>query len=260
MTAAPVEDPTGAPVFALRGAGLSYPGVVALRGCDLEIHAGERVAVIGPSGAGKSSLIAVLNGSVLPTEGSAETLGTDFARVGARIARRTRRRVGTISQSFDLVEELRVVHNVNAGRLGAWPLWKSAMSLVRPLGTADVQRALERVGIGEKRDARTSTLSGGQKQRVAVARVLLQGPRAVLADEPIASLDPRLGAAVIDLLNEVSAETGATLVTSLHDVTMALERFERVVALRAGRIVFDRPAAAVTDSDLDELYAAAGTG
>jgi phosphonate transport system ATP-binding protein len=244
------------PVFVLDSAGLSYPGVTALSGCDLEIGAGERVAVIGPSGAGKSSLIALLNGTALPTDGTVATLGCDFARTPTRAARRTRRQVGTVSQHFDLVEELRVVHNVNAGRLGYWPFWKAAYSLVRPRGVDDARHALDRVGIAEKIDARTSTLSGGQKQRVALARVLVQQPRAILADEPIASLDPRLGAEVIDLLTEISADAGTTLVTSLHDVTMALGRFERIVALREGRIVFDRAPSAVSAADVDDLYAA----
>ncbi|MDF2975506.1 MAG: transporter ATP-binding protein [Actinomycetospora sp.] len=243
-------------VFTLEGAGLSYPGVTALRGCDLEISAGERVAVIGPSGAGKSSLIALLNGTALPTDGTATTLGCDFARTRTRAARRTRRQVGTVYQQFDLVEQLRVVHNVNAGRLGYWPFWKAAYSLVRPRGIDEVRHALERVGIADKLEARTVTLSGGQKQRVALARVLVQQPQAILADEPIASLDPRLGAEVIDLLNEISAEAGTTLVTSLHDVDMALSRFQRIVALRDGHIVFDRPPDAVSTGDVEELYAA----
>lgn len=244
------------PVFALRGVGLRFRETVALEGCDLEIGAGERVAVIGPSGAGKSSLIALLNGTLAATEGVVTALGCDLTRASTRTARRVRRQIGTIHQHFDLVEELRVVHNVNAGRLGHWSFWRAAVSLLRPQGVHDVRGALERVGIPEKIEARTSTLSGGQKQRVAVARVLVQQPRAILADEPIASLDPRLGAEVIDLLTGVSAELGTTLVTSLHDVSMALGRFERIVALRAGRIVFDRPAAAVSPGDVDDLYAA----
>ncbi|MDD7934800.1 phosphonate ABC transporter ATP-binding protein [Actinomycetospora straminea] len=235
---------------------MRYDGVVALEGCDLEITAGERVAVIGPSGAGKSTLIALLNGMVAPTDGTVTALGCDLARAPARTARKVRRQIGTIYQHFDLVEELRVVHNVNAGRLGAWPFWRAALSLVRPSGVGEVRGALERVGIPEKLDARTSTLSGGQKQRVAVAKVLVQQPRAILADEPIASLDPRLGGEVIDLLTEISADLGTTLVTSLHDVTMALGRFERVVALRAGRIEFDRPPGAVSSGDIEDLYAA----
>lgn len=244
------------PVFDLEGAGVRFHGVTALAGCDLRVAAGERVAVIGPSGAGKSTLISLLNGSTAATEGRAASLGCDFSRARAGAARRVRRQIGTIYQQFDLVEEIRVVHNVNAGRLGSWPFWKAALSLVRPRGVDDVRRALERVGIAEKLEARTGTLSGGQKQRVAIARVLVQQPRAILADEPIASLDPRLGAEVISLLNDISVDSGTTLVTSLHDVSMALERFERVVALRAGRIVFDRAPHDVSPSDIDDLYAA----
>ncbi|WP_116045959.1 phosphonate ABC transporter ATP-binding protein [Amycolatopsis palatopharyngis] len=229
--------------------------VQALSGIELTILRGERVAVIGPSGAGKSTLIGLMNGTVPATSGRVHTLGCDYRRASARQLRATQRRVGTIHQRFDLVEQLRTVHNVNAGRLGAWPFWKAALSLVLPRDLKDVHAALDRVGIGGKLNERTGDLSGGEQQRVAIARVLVQQPAMILADEPVASLDPARGLEIINLLLDLSAEENATLVASLHDVEMALGRFDRVIGLRAGRIVFDRPAQQLNEGDVAELYA-----
>lgn len=248
-------DHPGPAQFELRGAGVRFGAVTAVTSCDLRVDAGERIAVIGPSGAGKSSLIGLLNGTIAATEGTVVALGRDYAEVRAAELRRVQRRIGTIYQSFDLVDELRTVHNVNAGRLGGWPFWKAAVSLIRPREIGTVRHALDRVGIGDKLHARTGTLSGGQKQRVAIARVLVQQPAAILADEPIASLDPRRGREIIDLLHDISVESGTTLLASLHDVDMALQRFERVIGLREGRIVFDSPPALLSRSAVDDLYA-----
>jgi phosphonate transport system ATP-binding protein len=242
------------PVVELTGAGVRYGGRDALRGVDLRIPAGQRVAVIGPSGAGKSTLIRLLNGSVAPTSGQVRTLGVDLAAAGPRELRGVQRRVGTINQQFDLVGELRVVHNVNAGRLGEWGLWRSVTSLLRPRGTATVAAALDRVGLADRIGQRTSTLSGGEQQRVAVARVLVQRPALVLADEPVASLDPARGAEVVALLHDVVRESGATLLASLHDVALARRGFDRVLGMRAGRVRFDCAPDRLTDAMTEELY------
>lgn len=237
--------------FELVGAGVRFGGVTALTGVDLHVRRGERVAVIGPSGAGKSTLLGLLGGAVAPTEGTVRTLGTDLAGASSRDRRQVQRRVGTVRQRFDLVEALRVVHNVNAGRLGHWPRWRSLLSLVFPHDVADVRATLARVGIAELLHERTGDLSGGEQQRVAIARALIGAPEAILADEPIASLDPARGREVVALLCEVSA----TLVASLHDVEVALGSFERVVGLRAGRVAFDTAPAALRRADIDALYA-----
>lgn len=242
------------PTFEMRGAGVSFGTVTAVRGCDLRIGVGEQVAVIGPSGAGKSSLIGLLNGTIAPTEGSVTALGCDYAEARPSELRRVQRRIGTIYQHFALVEELRTVHNVNAGRLGSWPFWKAAVSLISPRDVETVEQALYRVGIGEKLYTRTSMLSGGQKQRVAIARVLVQRPAAILADEPIASLDPRRGREIINLLHDISVEFGITLLASLHDVDVALRRFERVIGLRGGRVVFDSDPGKLPRAAVDDLY------
>jgi phosphonate transport system ATP-binding protein len=239
-------------VFELADAAVEYGRVPALSGIDLTIRTGERVAVIGPSGAGKSSLIALLNGTLMPASGTVRVLGLDTAAASGRRLREVQSRLGTIHQRFDLVEQLRVVHNVNAGKLGRWPLWKAVLSLLRPREVHDARLALHRVGIGDKLYARTGDLSGGEQQRVAIARVLVQRPSAILADEPIASLDPARGRDVIGLMHEISQESAITLLVSLHDVEAALER---VVGLRQGRIAFDSPPYLIRSEQIEELYA-----
>jgi len=244
-----------AAVFELAGAVVRHGAVRALAGIDVTIRSGERVAVIGPSGAGKSSVIGLLNGTLMPTEGSVRVFGIDTAAASARRLREMQCRLGTIHQRFDLVEQLRVVHNVNAGKLGRWSSWKAALSLLRPRELHDARLALQRVGIGDKLYERTGDLSGGEQQRVAIARVLVQRPGAILADEPIASLDPARGRDIIRLLHEISRESGVTLLVSLHDVEASLDRFERVIGLRLGRIAFDGPPARIRSDQIEELYA-----
>ncbi|NJM08062.1 phosphonate ABC transporter ATP-binding protein [Candidatus Gracilibacteria bacterium] len=242
------------PVFELQTVSHSYGGVQALSEVNLTVCAGEHVALIGPSGAGKSTLIGLLNGSIAPTQGTARALGHTLASMGLRERRAVQRRIGTIYQQYALVENLQVVHNVNAGNLGRWSLLRALISLFWPLDIERATDALDQVGIAEKLYARTGTLSGGQQQRVALARVLVQAPQAILADEPIASLDPERGREIIALLLDLVAQRGTTLVVSLHAVDVALACFPRVVGLRDGRIVFDCPSAQVAPTQIEELY------
>lgn len=186
----------------LHGVQVRYGSRLALAGLDLAVAAGERVAVIGPSGAGKSTLIGLLNGTIPASSGSVRVLGTELAGAQPRRLRGVQRRIGTVHQLFDLVGELRVIHNVNAGRLGDWSLWRSVSSLLRPREVGAARAALDRVGLADRLTRRTSTLSGGEQQRVAIARVLLQRPALVLADEPVASVDPARGVEVMTLLRE----------------------------------------------------------
>jgi len=244
---------------ALHGVEVRYGDRVAVDGLDLAVGAGEHVAVIGPSGAGKSTLIRLLNGTAAPSAGSVRVLGAELADAPARALRGVQRRIGTVNQQFDLVGELRVVHNVNAGRLGEWSLWRSVSSLLRPRGVDTARAALDRVGLADRMSQRTSTLSGGEQQRVAIARVLVQRPALVLADEPVASLDPARGAEVVTLLHEVTRDTGATLLASLHDVELARRGFDRVLGMRAGRLLFDTTPAALTATMTDALYDLAET-
>jgi len=210
--------------------------------------------LVGPSGAGKSTLIRLLNGSLFPTSGEVRVLGQRLDRLNPRALRRAQSQIGTIYQQFHLVDNLRVVHNINAGHLAQWSFSKSLMSLVRPMDIHTASAALEQVGIPEKLYERTDRLSGGQQQRVAIARVLVQNPEAVLADEPISNLDPELSREIMDLLLDLSQRSGKTLVSSLHAIEFAQSHYERIIGLRKGRIFFDSAANLVTQSMIKSLY------
>ncbi|KQS59914.1 ABC transporter ATP-binding protein [Geodermatophilus sp. Leaf369] len=241
-------------VLQLDDVSVTHGRTTALAGVDLTVRAGERVAVVGASGAGKSTLLAVANGSVVPTAGRVQVLGTDPAGLTGAALRRLRARVGTVHQHLELVGPLRVVHNVNAGRLGRWSAGRAAWSLVRPQGVEEVVAALDRVGLADRVYDRTERLSGGQQQRVALARVLVQRPELVLADEPASALDPALADTALELLGELAADTGGALVVCLHDPALALRHCDRVVGLRAGRVVLDAPATELTLSALEAFY------
>jgi len=241
-------------VFELRDVRRRFGSTEALAGVDLTVRSGERVALAGPSGAGKTTLIALLNGTLLPTSGTLRIYGKDTTGITRRQLRELQSRIGTVYQQFHLVDQLRVIHNVNAGRLATWSLPRALLSLVAPRQVEETRRVLERVGMGDRLYARTGDLSGGEQQRIALSRVLAQDPDVVLADEPIASLDRANAREVMDLLRDLVTEAGRTAVISLHDVSFALSHCERVVGLRSGRVVFDSPADAVTEEMTDALY------
>ena len=235
----------------------------ALDDVSLTVAPGEMVALIGASGSGKSTLLRHIAGLAVgdrqtQADASIRVMGAPVQRRGrlARDIRVQRARIGFVFQQFNLVERLQVLTNVMTGGLGRMPL---ARSLVRWF-TRDEQdaalRALARVGIPECAWQRASTLSGGQQQRAAIARTLVQRAAVVLADEPIASLDPESSRRVMEILRVINREDGITVVVSLHQVDYALRYCPRVVALRAGRIVYDGPSAAVSPRQLREIYGA----
>ncbi|MBA2673903.1 phosphonate ABC transporter ATP-binding protein [Ramlibacter sp.] len=236
-------------------------GRKALHGIDLAIAPGEMVALIGASGSGKSTLLRHVAGLMPADHGSASRIEVhgECVQSGGRIARDVRRLrggVGFVFQQFNLVERLPVVVNVLAGALHRLPLWRGVL---RSFGTGEMARALEalrRVGIAECCWQRASTLSGGQQQRAAIARAMVQGARVVLADEPIASLDPESSRRVMDMLARINQEDGVTVVVSLHQVNVAMKYCARTVALHQGRVVYDGPSAALTPALLRELYGA----
>lgn len=241
-------------LFSLRGAGVRFATGWALAGVDLDVAVGERVALVGPSGAGKTTLLRLLNGSLSPSVGTVCVEGRDLATLAPAELRQVQRRIGTVHQQFDLVGPLRVVHNVNAGRLGSWSLARAIASLAFPRDVEAARAVLARVGIPEKLFERTDSLSGGQQQRVALARVLVQDPVAILGDEPISSLDPARASEVMELLAAVAGEEGRALVVSLHAVEHAFRHCDRMVGLRQGRVLFDAAPADVSDAMVDELY------
>ena len=236
--------------------------LTAVNGVNLEIRPGEKVAVIGPSGAGKTTLFRLLNLTVRLTSGRLWIGGQGVGELhGARL-RDVRRKIGTVYQQHNLVPRLRVIHNVLAGRLGAWSLPQALRSLVRPR-EEDVRaayQALAQVGIPEKLWARTDGLSGGQQQRVAIARVLLQNPEVILADEPVSSVDLTLAHGIVTLLVELCGGFRKTLVMNLHSVDLALAFFPRLIGFRDGQVVFDRSPAEISDDLLADLYAGRMTG
>lgn len=239
----------------LRSVTVERDGVTALRGIDLAIRRGERVAVVGPSGAGKTTLFAVCNGTLEPTSGMATVLGADLHGRPQDRQREVRSRIGTVHQQLALVGPMRVIHNVNAGRLGRWTRRRALWSLVRPRGRRQVESALAEVGLDPSISrVRTDTLSVGQQQRVAIARVLVQEPELILADEPVSSLDPARAADVLALLSRLARERERTLVVSLHAYDLALAHFDRIVGLRDGVIRFDCAPSEISPAETADLY------
>ena len=241
-----------APAVRLRGAGRRFGAREALVGIDLTIAAGERVAVLGASGAGKSTLLALLNGSLPATSGEVAVLGARLVDLPPARLRALQRRIGTLSQRLDLIEQVRVLHNVNAGRLGQWSLARALTALAWPRADPVAAAALDRVGLGWAVHERTERLSGGERQRVAIARLLVQEPERVLADEPVSSLDPARAASILELLR--APRRSGTLVVSLHQPELARRHCTRAVGLREGRLVFDHPVDRLDDGALADLY------
>ena len=228
-------------------------------GVSLRIEPGEMVALIGASGSGKSTLLRQVNGLVLADTGSesvVEVFGQTVQR-GGRLdpaVRQRRADIGFIFQQFNLVERLPVATNVLVGLLPKVPLWRGLLGRFNLAEREQAIKALERVGIAEQAWQRASTLSGGQQQRAAIARALVQGARIVLADEPIASLDPEASRRVMALLAEINRDLGVTVVVCLHQVEYALRFCSRVIALREGRIVFDGASKNLDPALLAEIY------
>jgi len=247
----------GSAGFRLERVSVAYDGRgPALRDVDLAIEPGEMVGFVGPSGAGKTTLLRLLNGTLRPKTGSVEVAGEDLRDLSLAQLRRVRSRIGTIHQDLSLVPSLRVLQNVLAGKIGRTSLLGSARLLLLP-PRAEVRRAYEilaRVGIAEKLYDRTDRLSGGQQQRVAIARALFPEPVALLADEPVSSVDPARARDTIGLLVELSRERGLTLCVSLHNLELAREFLPRLVGLRHGEVIFDQSTAELDDSDFTTLY------
>lgn len=241
-------------MFQLTNVSKRFGDLVVLKGINLKIEAGQRVALVGPSGAGKSTLINLMNGTLRPDQGDVQVMGQNLATLNRRQLRHIQRQIGTIYQQFQLVNNLRVIHNVNAGQLGRWSFLKAAWSLIYPLEVATAAQALTQVGIPEKLYERTDRLSGGQQQRVALARVLVQNPQAILADEPVSNLDPARSREIMQLFWELTEQMNKTLVVSLHAIELAYRHCDRIVGLREGQLLFDAPASEVSPEMVQRLY------
>lgn len=245
---------------ALRVSGLTkrFGAHAALDDVNLVVRPGEMVALIGASGSGKSTLIRHIAGLLPGTRGEVKVRGHRIQSDGriARDIRRHRADIGVVFQQFNLVGRLSVLTNVAAGALGRIPTWRAVLGWFTREEQAAAMRALERVGIANKARQRAANLSGGQQQRAAIARTLVQGAEVILADEPIASLDPESSRRVMQTLAQINREDGKTVIVSLHQVDFAVAFCPRTVALRAGRVVYDGPSTGLTPALLKELYGA----
>ena len=233
----------------------TYPtGTRGLDEVTLEIPDGQFVVVVGLSGAGKSTLIRTINGIVPATSGRLEVDGFRVDGASNRALRGLRAHVGMIFQSFNLVSRSTVLNNVLTGRLHATPWWRALIGWWRKDDVEMAFQALERVGIVEKAYQRASSLSGGQQQRVAIARALAQEPTVILADEPVASLDPPTANMVMRDLQRINRELGITVVVNLHFLDLATRYADRIIGMRAGRVVFDGTAAEADDAVFEQIY------
>jgi phosphonate transport system ATP-binding protein len=230
-------------------------GQRSLAGIDLNVDAGERVAIIGPSGAGKTTLLRILATALKPASGRYDLLGTQPWALSGAARQRLRSRIALVHQAPPLPPRQRVVTAVLAGRLGQWPLWKSLASLLYPVDSAGARSELQRLDLSDKLFERCDQLSGGQLQRVGIARALYQQAEVLLADEPVSAMDPVLAGHTLGVLTREAQSRGVTLLASLHAVDLALEHFPRIVGVRDGRIAFDKAAENVTPEDLRALYA-----
>ncbi|WP_427870164.1 phosphonate ABC transporter ATP-binding protein [Leucobacter luti] len=231
----------------------------ALSAVDLRVDRGEIVVLLGLSGSGKSTLLRHINGLETPTAGSVEVLGEPVSRLSGARLRGLRSRVGFIFQQFELVGELTVLENVLSGALGA--LRGPRLGLFSYPGALKRKALghLDRVGLLDRAYQRADTLSGGQQQRVAIARALMQDPEVLLADEPVASLDPESSSQVMALIREIAAADGLTVVCSLHQVDLAISWADRIVGLRHGAVVLDTPADGLSRAEVMEIYGRVAT-
>lgn len=237
----------------VRGLTKRYGEFNALRGIDLDVAPGEFLVVLGPSGAGKSTLLRCINRLTDPTHGDIHVDGQLVTPDRASL-RKLRLKVAMIFQHYNVVPRLSVQKNVLTGRLGAVPSLLSWLQIFPRTDIAIASECLRRVELEEKAELRTDTLSGGQKQRVGIARALAQKPKVILADEPVASLDPKTSRTVLSYLKQASQELGITVVCNLHQIEYAREFGERIVGVSAGRIVFEGGPAELTEDVLHRIY------
>ena len=229
-------------------------GLHALKNVSLEIKQGEFVAIIGLSGAGKSTLLRTINRMHDISEGSLTVNGQEVNDLSGKDLRKFRRKVGMVFQSFNLVTRTTVINNVLTSRVPDMPLWKSIIALYSKEDKVIALEALDKVGILDKAYVRADQLSGGQQQRVALARTLAQKPEIILADEPVAALDPITAKQVMDDFKKINKELNMSVLINIHHVDLALKYADRVIGIKAGEIVYDGPATKVDSEVLKQIY------
>ncbi len=243
-------------LYRLEEVSVRYGSIHALRKVSLSIAAGERVALIGPSGAGKSTLLGLLNGSIAASEGEVYVDHQALARFDESALKRHRSRVGFVYQQHNLIPTLRVIQNVMAARLGRYSLFGALRRFLYSTSAEqeEVYALLKRLGIEDKIFQFVEQLSGGQRQRVAIARALYQEPHTLLADEPVASLDPARARETLALFSSIAKNDQLTLCMSLHQVELADKLIDRVIGIREGEVVLDTSSSALPQEDLEALY------
>ncbi|MBX3485962.1 phosphonate ABC transporter ATP-binding protein [Phenylobacterium sp.] len=249
---------TDAAVLSIRNASKTFGQRRALDGVSLDVAKGEMIALIGPSGSGKSTLLRSISALQTIDPGPGEIVAFDgHVQKDGKIdpnVRRTRTRIGMIFQQFNLVGRLSLFTNVALGSLGRIGFWRAALGLWPAETRQAAMAALHRFGLSEYAGQRANTLSGGQQQRAAIGRALVQKAKIILADEPVASLDPVAARRVMEILRELNQADGLTVIVTLHQVDYALRYCERVVALKAGQIVYDGPSGGLKRDKLIDIY------
>lgn len=229
-------------------------GVLGLDDVNAGFKTGGITVLLGLSGSGKSTLLRHINGLHTPTSGTVRVLGRDVASQNKKGMRELRRDIGVIFQSFNLVGPMSVLENVCTGQLGSLKGPRISLMMYPKSVRREALEKLDRVGLADRAYQRADTLSGGQQQRVAIARALMQHPKVLLADEPVASLDPVSSRDVMNLLQQISAEDNLTVISSLHQVQLAIDFADRIVGLRSGRMVLDRATAGLSAEAASEIY------
>ncbi|MGE7826632.1 phosphonate ABC transporter ATP-binding protein [Paenibacillus sp. NPDC093718] len=229
-------------------------GTAALKGIDFQVNRGEFIAIIGPSGAGKSTLLRCINRLVEPSEGLIQFNGMDATRAGAKQIRKMRREVGMIFQSFNLVQRVTVLRNVLHGRLGYMNPVRGSLGIYSKKDIEEAKQILTRLGLQQQTFKRADELSGGQQQRVGIARALSQKPLMILADEPIASLDPVTSDSIMQHLQTICLEDGITCMVNLHQVEVAKKFATRIIGIHKGTVVFDGTPDQLSDDMIEKVY------
>jgi phosphonate transport system ATP-binding protein len=249
-----MASPEKSPIVSLVNVSKTYVRgkLVALTDVSFDVGHGEFVVILGPSGAGKSTMLRCINRLAQPTGGQIFLRDREITDA-PRSLRKARQEIGMVFQQFNLVTRLSVMMNVLSGRLSYRSTWRLFYSFTRE-DRAIALECLEMVALGHKAFQRADTLSGGEQQRVAIARALAQRPKLILADEPVASLDPKIARQVLDYLKDVSQRLGISVICNLHQIDFAREYAERIIGLSQGKLIFDGPPSALTDDIINQIY------
>jgi phosphonate transport system ATP-binding protein len=229
-------------------------GTMGLDDVSLTINQGEFVAIIGRSGSGKSTFLRQVNGTILPTGGSLKVLDCDVRKAGSAGLRKLRCHVGFIFQQFNLVKSLTVMQNVLCGRLGYHSSFSGVLGLFTEQDKRLAEKYLNEVGLEGRHQSRADQLSGGQQQRVAIARALVQDPKIILADEPMASLDPKLSEVVLQLLKNFNEKKQITVIVNIHVLELAKKYASRIIGLKLGKVAYDGLPSGLTEDVLRQIY------